>query len=264
MPSVSRGDIELVFDIQGQGPDLLLIAGTASDRSLWAQVRSELSRHFRTIAFDNRDAGQSSICSGAYTLQDLAEDARTVLSAAGAAQAHVMGHSLGGMIVQELALLAPERVASLTLVDTTSRLGTYMQAVISMALDWCHAIEDRELLVRSLYFLALGEEAIHNDALGQIAASLADGAPGQPKEALIRQWEVDLTVDTYDRLEQIRVPTHVVWGVQDKIIPEVHQFELLDKIVGSKYTRLKHSGHCPMIETPVAFTEKVLQFFHEQ
>ncbi|WP_025807751.1 alpha/beta fold hydrolase [Pseudomonas chlororaphis] len=260
MSSVYRDNIELVFDIQGQGPDLLLIAGTAADRTLWSLVRADLAKHFRTIAFDNRDSGESSLCTTGYVLQDLAKDARAVLDAAGSSQAHVMGHSLGGMIAQELALLAPQRVASLTLVNTTSRLGTYTQTVISMALAWCHAIKDQELLVKSLYFLALGEDSIHGGALSQVAASLAEGGPGQPREALVRQWEIDLTVDIYNRLKHITTPTHILWGAQDKLIPEIHQFEMLDNIMGSSYTRLEHSGHCPMIETPVNFVENTLQF----
>ena len=68
MPAARREAIKLVFDIQGEGSDLLLIAGTAADRTMWAQVCASLSEHFRTIAFDNRDAGESTICSDSYVM----------------------------------------------------------------------------------------------------------------------------------------------------------------------------------------------------
>ena len=57
MRPAANGGVELAYDIEGSGPDLLLVAGTASTRPLWSLVRPQLARSFRTIAFDNRDAG---------------------------------------------------------------------------------------------------------------------------------------------------------------------------------------------------------------
>ena len=82
MPAAQREGIELVYDIQGDGPDLLLIAGTAADRTMWTQVRPKLSEYFRTIAFDNRDSGESTICNDSYVMLYLAKDAVAVLDAA--------------------------------------------------------------------------------------------------------------------------------------------------------------------------------------
>ena len=87
MPTARRDGIALAYDIQGEGPDLLLIAGTAADRTMWTQIRPQLSEHFRTIAFDNRDSGESTICSDGYVMLDLAKDAVSVLDAAGAERA---------------------------------------------------------------------------------------------------------------------------------------------------------------------------------
>ena len=94
MSTARREGIELAFDIQGEGPDLLLIAGTASDRTLWAQIRAALSEHFRTIAFDNRDAGESTTTSENYAMLDLAKDALAVLDAAGATRWQEAGPAL--------------------------------------------------------------------------------------------------------------------------------------------------------------------------
>lgn len=260
MPTARRDGIALAYDIQGEGPDLLLIAGTAADRTMWTQIRPQLSEHFRTIAFDNRDSGESTICSDGYVMLDLAKDAVSVLDAAGAERAHVMGHSLGGMITQELALLAPERTASLTLANTSSRLDTYGNAVVSMALGWSQVIEDPALLLKSLYFLALGTDTLRTTSLDQIVEGLLSNGPGQPKEAFVRQWQLDLTVNTFDRLPLINAPTHVIWGAQDKILPEDHQRALVDNIKGAQFTRTEHAGHSPMIETPDEFLRAATDF----
>ena len=261
MPIARREGIELAFDIQGTGPDLLLIAGTAADRTMWAQVRAPLSQNFRTIAFDNRDAGASTICSDAYAMVDLAKDALAVLDAAESASAHVMGHSLGGVIAQELALHAPERVASLTLANTTSRLDAYSTSVVSMALEWSRRIENPALLLKSLYFLALGTDTLRALSLDQIVEGLMRAGPGQPREALVRQWQLDLTINTFDRLGRIKAPTHVIWGAQDKIFPgEDGQRDLVDNIGGARFTRIETAGHSPMIETPAEFLRAATEF----
>jgi pimeloyl-ACP methyl ester carboxylesterase len=260
MPAAQREGLELVYDIQGDGPDLLLIAGTAADRTMWTQVRPKLSEYFRTIAFDNRDSGESTICNDSYVMLDLAKDAVAVLDAAGAERAHVMGHSLGGMITQELALLAPERIASLTLANTTSRLDGYGNAVISMALGWAQVIEDPALLLKSLYFLALGTDTLRTTSLDRIVEGLLSSGPGQPREALVRQWQLDLTVNIFDRLPLIDAPTHVIWGAQDKILPEDLQRDLVNNIRGAQFTRIEHAGHSPMIETPDEFLRAATDF----
>ncbi|MBS7702989.1 alpha/beta fold hydrolase [Chelatococcus asaccharovorans] len=59
MPFVTNHGVQLAYDVSGNGPDLLLIAGTSADRGLWAQFRPALDEKFRTIAFDNRDSGAS-------------------------------------------------------------------------------------------------------------------------------------------------------------------------------------------------------------
>ena len=130
-PAVN-GVVELAYDIEGSGPDLLLVAGTASTRLLWSLVRPQLARSFRTIAFDNRDAGASTIATGPYTLSDLCADAVAVLDAAGSKRAHVLGHSMGGAIAQQIALDAPDRVASLTLACTWARGDGYSKNLMRL------------------------------------------------------------------------------------------------------------------------------------
>ncbi|WP_321967857.1 alpha/beta fold hydrolase [Burkholderia cepacia] len=248
----NNGNVNLSYDVAGDGECVFFIAGTASDRSMWGGVRQALSGKYKTVAFDNRDSGESTICSQPYTMLDLAKDALSVMDAEGLQKAHVVGHSLGGMIAQELAILAPDRISTLSLVNTASGIDNYMRSVIELARDWSKTITDQRLLNRSLYFLSLGSKALDSDLFNQIV-DFTSGSQSQPREALIRQWEVDLTIDTTERLSLIKAKTHVIWASEDKIVPKSQQQILVNGISGAKFTCIEESGHCPMIEVPEEF-----------
>lgn len=261
MPTASNGDIELVYDIEGSGPPLLLIAGTSADRSIWGYVRPNLAESYRTIAFDNRDAGQSSMAGGPYGATDLVADALAVLDAAGVHRAHVLGHSMGGMVAQELAIMHPKRIASLTLTNTWARADTNSRSAFELARDLTSAVDDDALRLRALYFMGLGPAILSNLPLAEIAAGVIAVGPLQPREALTRQWTLDLELDTLDQLRQIRAPTHVMWSTDDRFLPALHARQLVAGIAGAVETRFEGGvGHCPMIEIPEGFVAEVLPF----
>jgi len=139
MPSVKLEDVELAYEESGQGPPVLFVQGVGLAGRAWAPQIAELARDQRCIALDNGGIGGSrgdtrnltshrcsrgtrSASSAApdLTVERLARDALGLLDALHIERAHLVGHSLGGVIVQQLALLAPERVASLALLCTFS------------------------------------------------------------------------------------------------------------------------------------------------
>jgi pimeloyl-ACP methyl ester carboxylesterase len=258
-PAVNGG-VELAYDIEGSGPDLLLVAGTASTRPLWSLVRPQLARSFRTIAFDNRDAGASTIAAGPYTLRELAADAVAVLDAAGSARAHVAGHSMGGAIAQQLALDAPDRLASLTLVSTWARGDGYSKNLMSLMRALTEDVRDDRTLLATILFVGSSASTLNRTDLWETTdAAMALGALA-PRAALARQWELDLTVDTLDRLPELRLPVHVIWGDEDRLVPPTLARTLIDAIPNAFETRLTACGHVPMVDAPDAFAESVTAF----
>jgi len=111
--------IELYYEVHGAGEPVLLIAGLGFGAWSWFRQIPDLARHFLTIAFDNRGAGLSEKPDCEYTIEMMAEEAVGLLRALGVARAHVLGHSMGGYIAQEVALRHPEVVSSLILVSTS-------------------------------------------------------------------------------------------------------------------------------------------------
>ena len=260
MRPAANGGVELAYDIEGSGPDLLLVAGTASTRPLWSLVRPQLARSFRTIAFDNRDAGASGVATGPYALPDLAADAVAVLDAAGSAHAHVLGHSMGGAIAQQLALDAPDRFASLTLACTWARGNGYSKNAMRLMRALTENVRDDRTLLAAILFMGSSESALNRTDLWETTdAAMALGALA-PRTALARQWALDLAVDTLDRLPELTCPAHVIWGEEDRLIPPALTRTLIDAIPGALETCLTACGHVPMVDAPDAFVESVTAF----
>ena len=111
--------MNIKWDSTGVGSQLLLIQGLGYGRWGWEPIVPGLAARHRVVSFDNRGIGESDKPAGPYTASQMAEDARQVLDDAGIDRAHVLGASLGGMIAQELAVAAPERVDRLVLCCTT-------------------------------------------------------------------------------------------------------------------------------------------------
>ncbi len=120
MPDAKIGDIQIHYEEYGEGPPLIMILGLGQDTATWKFQVSYFSEHFRLILLDNRDSGKSSSSPETYTTETMAGDILGLMDHLGMARAHLLGTSMGGMIAQQVALMAPERVISLVLASTTS------------------------------------------------------------------------------------------------------------------------------------------------
>jgi pimeloyl-ACP methyl ester carboxylesterase len=123
MAEAKIGTIQIHYEEYGRGQPLIMILGLGQDVSTWGLQIPELSRHFRLIVFDNRDAGKSARSTEAYTTKTMALDTLGLMDHLGIDRAHFLGVSMGGMIAQQIALSAPERVKGLILASTTADGG---------------------------------------------------------------------------------------------------------------------------------------------
>lgn len=113
------GDVTLAYEVAGDGPSLLLVAGTGFAGGTWPPgLVDQLAEHFRVITFDHRGTGRSSASAGPYSTRQFAADALALLDRLGVDRSHVLGHSMGGRVAQWMALDAPGRVTSLVLAAT--------------------------------------------------------------------------------------------------------------------------------------------------
>jgi 3-oxoadipate enol-lactonase len=125
-------DIDLYYEIHGEGDPVLLIPGLGSDSATWSPLLSDFSRTYRLIMVENRGSGRSSKPAGDYSTAGMADDCAALLDHLQVPQAHVIGKSMGGMIAQMLAARHPNRVRSLVLVSTLMRHDRYGEELLEL------------------------------------------------------------------------------------------------------------------------------------
>ncbi|WP_454914653.1 alpha/beta fold hydrolase [Xanthobacter sediminis] len=260
MPTTSNDGIVLDYQVSGEGPPLLLISGLSAQRPFWGLARPLLAG-FTLIEFDNRDIGKSALASGPYTVADMARDALAVLDAAGVGRAHVVGHSMGGVIAQELAVAAPGRVDRLVLANTCARQDLYTRETLRLLGELRRLVDDELVFGAALTSFVLGEHTLKRNALYALVQASLDAGLEQPRDAFLRQLDACAGADTLDRLNGIRAPTLVLYSDGDRLFSSAMAREIASSIpAGADLDEIVDSGHCPMVEQPKAFADVVRRF----
>src|SRR5579871_435843 len=114
MSQLDLTDASLYYEVTGKGVPLLFIQGIGVIGAGWGPQTEALCAEYQCLTFDNRGIGKSATSAPILTVEQMSSDALALMDAQGWKSAHVIGHSMGGMIAQQLALTAPERVKSLS------------------------------------------------------------------------------------------------------------------------------------------------------
>ena len=125
MPTINVNDINIYYEVHGEGEPLILIGGLANDITDYTDhttIIPELSQHYTVIAFDNRGVGRTDKPDAPYSIEMMAEDTVGLLDTLGITKAHLLGISMGGRIALALTLRHPERVNALVLASTGARV----------------------------------------------------------------------------------------------------------------------------------------------
>ena len=253
MPTTKNGDVELYYETFGapDAPVLLLVNGLGSQcinfkTELCEQLAAE---GFRVVRFDNRDVGLSSHLKDGpeYTTQDMADDAFAVLDAIGADRAHVAGWSMGGMIVQQMAISRPERLLSMTSVMSAPGpvVGATPPPEDVLAVFNAPAAKTREEAV-ALHIAGLkawGSPAyLEEDRLTADAEAAFDRCfdPGGRARQMMA---IGRSGSRVDALPNVKVPTLVIHGDADRLVPPDAGRQTAELIPGARLEIVEGMGH---------------------
>lgn len=262
MPTTQVGSQTIYYDEHGTGNPVLLIPGLGSTRFSWWKQIEPLSQKSHVIGLDNRDAGDSAPGRGPYTIADLADDAASVLQNLNLGPMFVMGWSMGGCIAQELVLRHPALVEKLILVATSAGGRTSVLATPEIgALLLRNASEDIETRVRRTSPLLAGQGYMlaHPEDLDQLVRQ------AQAKPMALESYQRQLgAVMTWggagDRLCQFAVPTLVIHGDADPLVPYANGQHLAAQIPNAKLSTYPGVGHLVPIEAADRFNREVIEF----
>jgi 3-oxoadipate enol-lactonase len=262
MPFVDNQGARIYWDEQGKDEPLLLIMGLGYTSHMWYRTRPVLAAQHRTLAFDNRGVGRSDIPVGPYTIPLMACDAAAVLDAAGLESAHIFGISMGGMIAQELALQYPKRVRSLILGCTAAGGPTAVRAEreatdLLMGRIKMSPEQAAEAAVPFIYDSTTPRERIDED--------LAVRRPWFPRvEAYAAQLQAIIAWEAYSRINAISVPTLVIHGESDRLVPPGNAKIIAERIPGAKLVMIPHASHLFLTDQPEAAHAPILTFLAAQ
>jgi pimeloyl-ACP methyl ester carboxylesterase len=264
MPFADRGTHRLSYETLGRddAPPLLLVMGMGFSARAWGGLPARLAREFRVTLFDNRGAGESTAPVRPFGIGDLADDAAAVLEAAGSFPAAVFGVSMGGMVAIELALRHPGRVRSLVLGATfagwrASRkaapavLGSLLAGGVLSRLGR-HALSARSLVSDETRRLHLDAFADWIENAGRVGPRVLS-----QQVAAVAAW------DAWERLAEIRVPTLVLSGDADRLIPPANSRRLAEAIPGARLVLVPDAGHCFPLERPEETLREVAKFLRQ-
>ena len=263
MPTIEANGQTLYYEVHGEGEPLLLVMGLAADTMAWAMQVPAFSAHYRTIIFDNRDVGQSSMAAAPYEITDLAQDTLALADALELESFHLVGVSMGGAIAQEVALAAPDRVRTLTLAMTWPRGGAWAAKLSEL---WSARVEhmSREERVDELMLLTLSEDFFENaDGVAWLRDVMLQNPHPQSADAFARQLDASSRHDTRERLGRLALPTHVIGAEHDILVPVWKSRELAELIPGARLSVIDAGPHGANLENAEEFNRLVLDFLDQ-
>ncbi len=268
MPTIKVGDIDIHYEIHGEGEPLVLIMGYGGNSGQWFRQVPGLSQEYHVIAFDNRGTGQSDKPDISYTMEMMAGDVAGLLNALGIDAAHVYGVSMGGMIAQHVALNHPEKVLGLVLGCTTC--GGEQHSVVPDAeamtilfdMERMQRLTPEEIIKETMPFLC-SQAFIDNtpDVIRQFTENSMEYVT--PLQSYTRQAEAIMGHDTYDRLPDIKVPTLVITGDADRIVPAENSQIIASRIPDAELVVLEGMGHGFFIEAAEEANRAIVDFLRK-
>lgn len=248
----------LHYTEQGQGTPVVLLHGYPLSSAIWHEQQQKLSDHYHVITPDLRGHGGSPAPLGTYEMAVMARDVLSLLDSLGVSKAAIMGHSMGGYVTLALWRLAPERFLALGLIcsqagaDTEEARQNRYKTADRVATEGSKIVA--EAMIPKLFAPgASDDEGIIEQTRTLILNTKPDGIIGALKGMAARP-------DSTAILPHITVPTLILTGDKDQIIPASKAEAMADAIPHAILVTVENAGHMPMLEQPQATTMAIRNF----
>lgn len=259
MPTTRSGDANLYYEVHGRGTPVLLSAGMGGSGRFWQPQLEALSARHTVILYDHAGTGRSTRDTGPRSIAQMAADIACILDAAGFSEAHIVGHAIGGIIGLQLAIDAPARVRSLTIVNGWAHADAFLRR--------CFAVRKRILLnsgpeayiqAQPLFLYPPRWISENIEALEQEEAHMAAHFPSP--ETMLQRIDTFLAFDGRPRLAEVRCPTLLAVARDDALVPSYLSEQLAAGIPGSQVQEVPWGAHAFTAVVPGIFNDMLLRW----
>jgi 3-oxoadipate enol-lactonase len=251
------GGTRLCYALAGDGPRVVVLThGLGSDLEFWSSHVEPLAKHYRVLRWDLRGAGRSAKPAGPYSPALFARDLATLLDRLDVRDAHVVGHSGGGVVSQRFALDFPDRVRSLVLVSTSSEVNEKAARAWQRLAD---VVEQRGFAAEG-GAEARGFSAAFAAAHPEVVAEMGRRTRANDPAAYAATARAFGSYDWTGELGAIRAPTLILQGLEDALTPPGGSVILSRRIPRSRLVMVPGAGHNLPLEMPSLFVAATLAF----
>ena len=262
MPYVRANDIEVYYEVQGQGEPLVFIPYLAADQACYAFQVADYAKRFTCFTVDLRGAGLSGKPRGEYSTELFADDVAAFMRAVGIASAHVSGLSLGAATGMWLAAKYPELVKSLSLHSAWTATDPFLRVVVQGWQTMATALgSTTDMVIQGIFPWCFTPELYA--AKPEYIDSLADfvrGRPMPPVDAFLRQSGAVLNHDATGVLGRIQAPTQVTFGRHDLATSTRFAAPLTEAIKDTELVVFEDCAHAAIYQNVAEFNAKTLDF----
>lgn len=274
----SVNGIKICYEIKGKGESVLLVHGFSDRKEHWRAQFEDLANHFKVIRFDNRGAGKSDRPDGVYTMELLASDINGLLDYLEIEKTHIIGHSLGGMIVQNFAIMYPNKVNKIILINTIAGMTPSgippdqgIEIYRKNAIAGIRAREKDPLNnflkgAKLSYSRGFWKQMVddpkkkfHN--IWSVEDLLEEKTVYGPTENdVIHQTEALASHNTYKRLHEIKNKVLIIAADKDKSCPKIMNEKIHELLPNSEFFVIKNAAHQSILEYPHIINSKIIEF----
>lgn len=262
MPKVKIDDCELYYEIHGDGPPVLLVAGLGGAGSYWGPQIEPFRKHFKVIVYDHRGTGQSTHQKIRYTVDGMAKDVLMLLDDLKIDSVHLVGHSTGGAIGQILGADAPHRLRSMVMYASWTKSDPFMHRIMDIRTTMLsHGamayLRTTPVFLHPVWWVNANWQKLEEMEQKALASFPAPEIAASRIEAVLA---FDRTAD----LHKIRTPTLVLCADDDFLTPLYFSHQLAGAIPGARLVTMEKGGHAASQTMPEEFNRVVINYLLAQ
>jgi len=260
MPKLRVNDIEMHYEMFGQGQPLILVHGLGSSGRDWEKQLPAFSKYYQVVTFDLRGHGQSQKPSGPYSIPLFAKDTAELIKALGISPIHVVGISLGGMVAFQLAVDYPELVRSLVVVNAgpevvARTMKDHWQIFFRFAILY--------LLGMRRMGMVLSKRLFPKDEQASLREIFVERWAKNNFQAYLNALRAIVGWSVMDRIHMIHLPTLIV-TVEKDYTPISAKETFVAKMPQARLVVVPNSLHATPVDNPEKFNEIVMSFLSKK